>query len=109
MWVRRLRTQYGVHEDAVQSLASLSGLRIPSCHKLWRRSQMLLRDLLLLWLRCRQTAAPLIRPLVWKLPYTTGAAIKRKKKDHRKREWFASFRPVVEFVFQFFEEVKVEK
>ena len=28
-----------IHEGAVQSMAPLSGLRIPCCHKLWCRSQ----------------------------------------------------------------------
>ena len=36
--------------------------------------------LVLLWLWQRPVAAALIRPLDWKLPYTTGADLKRKKK-----------------------------
>ena len=36
-------------------------------------------DLALLWL----AAAALIRPLAWKLPYATGVALKRKKKDFK--------------------------
>ena len=33
-----------IHEDAVPSLALLSGLRIRRCHQLWYRSQMRLRS-----------------------------------------------------------------
>ena len=47
----------------VQTLASLSGLRILHCHKLW----------------CRPAAAVPIRPLAWELPYATGVALKRQK------------------------------
>ena len=36
-------------------------------------------DLALLWLWCRPVAAALIHSLAWKLPYATGAALKRKK------------------------------
>ena len=36
-------------------------------------------DLALLWLWCRPAAVAPIRPLAWKLPYATGAAMKRKK------------------------------
>ena len=35
-------------------------------------------DLALLWLWCRPAAAAPIRPLVWKLPYNVGVALKRK-------------------------------
>ena len=37
-------------------------------------------DVALLWLWHRPVADPLIRPLAWKLPYATGAALKKKKK-----------------------------
>ena len=43
----------------------------------------------LLWLWCRLAVAAPIRPLAWKLPYATGAALKRpkkKKKKERERE-----------------------
>ena len=50
----------------VQTLASLSGLRIqPYCHELW----------------CRIAAAALIQPLAWELPYASGVALKKKKID----------------------------
>ena len=38
-------------------------------------------DLVLLWLWCRLAAAAPFRPLVWELPYATGAAIQKKKRD----------------------------
>ena len=38
-------------------------------------------DLALLRLWCRPAATVRIRPLAWKLPYATGAAIKRPKKN----------------------------
>jgi len=37
-------------------------------------------DPVLLWLWCRLAAAALIGPIVWELPYASGAALKRKKK-----------------------------
>ena len=39
------------------------------------------KDLTLLWLWCRLAAAAAIQPLVWELPHTAGAAVKRAKKD----------------------------
>ena len=43
---------------------------------------------LLLWLWPRLAAVALIRLVVWELPYTLGAALKKekKKKTHRHRE-----------------------
>ena len=66
----------------VQPLASLSGLRIWCCHKLWCRS--LLKLLVLPWLWHRPAAAPLIWPPAQELPYATGLAIKRKRKKERR-------------------------
>ena len=57
----------------VQSLASISGLRIQCCCELW----------------CRLAATAPIRPLAWELPYATGVAqekAKRKKERERKRK-----------------------
>ena len=62
------------HEDSVQSLALLSGLRIQHCRELWCRSRCG-SDLLLLGLWCRLAAAALIRPLAWEFPYATDAAL----------------------------------
>ena len=36
-------------------------------------------DLALLWLWCGPAAVALIRPLVWELPYATGAALKKEE------------------------------
>ena len=61
----------------VQSLASLSGLRIQHCSELWCRSQMRLGSRIavaVVWL----AAAALIGPLAWKLPYAANAALKRQ-------------------------------
>ena len=54
----------------VQSLASLSGLRIWRCHELW----------------CTLAAAAPTEPLAWEFPYTMGAALKKKKERKEKRE-----------------------
>ena len=40
----------------------------------------------LLWLWCRLTAAALIQPLVWELPYALGVAIKKKKKKKKEKK-----------------------
>ena len=55
----------------VQSLASLSGLRI----QYYRRGS----DPVWLWLWCRWAAAAPIRPLAWELP------LKKKKKRKKKK------------------------
>ena len=41
---------------------------------------MWVADPALLWLLCKVAAVALIRPLAWKPPYATGAALKSKKK-----------------------------
>jgi len=63
----------------VQSLASLSGLRIWFCHKLWCSRRYGLNPELL-WLWHRLVAIAPIWPLAWELAYAVGMAIKRKKK-----------------------------
>ena len=60
----------------VQSLASLSGLRIWHCHELWCRLQMQLGS-------CTAAIA-LIRPLDWEPPYAKGAGLKKEKKKEKK-------------------------
>ena len=42
-------------------------------------------DLVLLWLWCRPVAAALIRPLARELPWATGLALKRQKKNQLTR------------------------
>ena len=68
----------------VQSLASLSGLRIRHCRELWCRSQMWL-DPKLLWLWCRPAATALIQPLAWEPPYAVGVALKRQKQTNKQK------------------------
>ena len=67
----------------IQSLASLSGLRIWCCHELWGRSQMRLRSRIALAVAW-PVAAALIRPLAWELPCASGMALKKKKKRENK-------------------------
>ena len=59
----------------VQSLASLTGLRIRHCSELWWRPKM--------WLGSRVAVAP-ISPLAWEPPCAIGAALKSKKKKRKK-------------------------
>ena len=60
----------------VQSLASLSGLRIwHSCDARCRHAT----DPALLWLWFRPVAAALIRPLAWELPHAVPGALKKNK------------------------------
>ena len=74
IWLLSMRMQ-------IQPLALLSRLGIrhciaPSCGAGHRSSL----DSKLLWLWCRPTAAALIQPLVWELPYAAGATLIRKKR-----------------------------
>ena len=39
--------------------------------------------LALLWLWCRLATAALIRPIAWELPYATGVALKKKKRQNK--------------------------
>ena len=62
----------------VQSLASISGLRMQHCRELWYRSQA--------WFGFGSgVAVALIRPLVWKLPQAVGEVLKRQKKKKKKK------------------------
>ena len=68
LWTRRVSMRMWF-----QSLASLSGLRIWPCCERWCRLQT--------WLgSCGAIAVAPIRPLAWKLPYATDAALKSQKK-----------------------------
>ena len=50
---------------------------------------------MLLWLLCRPATVALIRPLAWELPYATGAALKKNKKQNRNSiRIFKCLRPV---------------
>ena len=68
LWLSALRTQHGLQEDVVRSLASLSGLRILK----------LRHEVARIW--CRLAAAVPIPPLAWELPYAMGVTLKKKKK-----------------------------
>ena len=83
----------------VQSLALLSGLRIWRCHNLQCTNAPRIlcccgcvigcrhsSDLALLWMWRRLAAAALIQPLAWELPYATGVAVKRRKKEKTNKE-----------------------
>ena len=76
------RIQLGSMRLWARSLASLIGLRVPSCgvgHRLSSDSA-----LLLLWYRL--AAVSPIQPLAWELPYAANAALKSKKKKKKEKE-----------------------
>jgi len=76
--VQRKWIRLGTLRFQIQSLASLSGLRIRCFRELWCRSKMRLRSCIArLWHRPAPTA--LLRPLAWEPPYATGAALKKQK------------------------------
>ena len=80
MWLSGPQTQLASMRTWVRSLASLSGLRIWSCHELGighRHSS----NPLLLWLWRRLVATVLIEPLAWEPPFAAGAALKEKKSN----------------------------
>ena len=43
-------------------------------------------DLALLWLQCRVAATALIRPLAWEPTYALSAALKKRKRQKKKRK-----------------------
>ena len=64
----------------VQSLASLSGLRIQHCCKLWHRSQMQLRSGIAVAVLKTCSVGLIHRPRAWELLYAAGAAPPKKRK-----------------------------
>ena len=78
LWLSGLRNQRVSIRMWLQSLTSLSGLRICNCHELWCRLQTQLESVLL-WLWCRP-----MRPLDWEFPYAAGEALRGKKKANPK-------------------------
>ena len=40
----------------------------------------------LMWLWCRPAAGALIQPLAWQLPYATGVALNKKKKEKKRKD-----------------------
>ena len=77
-----------IHEDRtwVQSLTSLSGLRIWHCCGLWCRSWTRLGSLVAVAV----AATPLIQPIAWEPPHALGAALKRQKKKKNSRTYRSS-------------------
>ena len=65
----------------VQSLGSLSGLRIWCCHKLWHRTLCRCSlDPVLPWLWHGPAAAALMQPLAWELTYDEDVTVKIRGK-----------------------------
>ena len=67
----------------VQSLASLSRLRIQHCRELWCRLQMRLGSSIAVAVA---VAVVLIQPLAWELPYGALAALNSKEKRKKKKK-----------------------
>ena len=77
-WLSDYRTRLGSMRLWVQSLSSLSGLRIQCCHELWCRSQTWPGSVLP-WLWRRPATIIPIQPLTWEPPYAAGTALKKQK------------------------------
>ena len=76
----------------VQSLASLSGLRI------WHFCELCVghrcgSDPALLWLWCWPAAVAPIRPLAWEPPYATDAALKKQKNPNQNKQKTVTKKP----------------
>ena len=69
----------------VRSLASLSGLKIPSRHDLRCRSQTRLGSHVAVAVG-RLAAVASVGPLVWELPYAAGVALKSKKQKNKTKQ-----------------------
>ena len=72
-----------IHEDAGLIPGLFSGLRIWPGHELRCRSQMWLGSGMAVAVA---SAAALIQPLAWELPYATGAAPKSKNKNNNNKK-----------------------
>ena len=70
-----------IHEDAGSIPGLVSGKNLVLLWAVWR-SQIWLGSYVSVAV-CRPTAAALIRPLTWDLPYETGGALKSKKKKKK--------------------------
>ena len=80
MVAQRKQIQLGTMRLRVRSQALLSGLGFGvavSCGVGRRRGS----DPKLLWLWCRPAATAPIQPLAWELPYATGAALEKTKRQ----------------------------
>ena len=82
MWHSGLQTWLASIRMPVQSLISLSGLRIQCCHKLWHCSQMWLRSCVAMAVAVTGCCSSDSNPS-WKLPYAEGVALKRPKKRRK--------------------------
>ena len=98
LWHSRFSTQHSLCEDAVRSLASVSGLRIEHCYKLWGRLQTP-QGPVLLWLWCRPAAAVPIQPLSWELPYVMDVAT---NKNWENPIWFKIVHAFILFYLKIF-------
>ena len=77
-WLGSTRTQ-------VQSLASLSGLRIRHCRELWCRSQTRLgSSIAVMW--CRPATTAPVGTLAWEPPYNPENPTKHKKNQKKKKK-----------------------
>ena len=79
MWLSRLRIRLVSMWMQVQYPGLTQWVKDPPLLQAVQGCQFGL-DPVLPWLRCRPTAAALIRALAWKLPYVTSEALKGKKK-----------------------------
>ena len=84
LWLSGLRSQLVSMGMQVQSLASLSGLRIRCCHEPLHKLA---------------ATAP-IQPLAWELPYAAGAVLKSKKKRGQSGKAKNKCRKLVEVKFK---------
>ena len=73
-----------IHENTGSIPDLFSGLRIQHCHELWFRSQWWLRFHVGVAVVRTATIAPIL-PLSWESPYTSGADLKRKKKEKNEK------------------------
>ena len=69
----------------VQSLVSLSGLRIWRCHELWCRSQTWLGSWVVVAVAVMAAPDP-IGLLAWEPLYAMGATLKRQKDKKKKKK-----------------------
>ena len=86
MWLSKLGARLVSMKIQVQSLASLSGLRIQHGHKLRCRSQTQLTSgvaVAMVWAGSCRSDFTLIFP--WELSYAVGAVVKRKKEKRKER------------------------
>ena len=73
---KQKQIQLGIMRLGIQSLASLSGLRIQHCHELLGRSQTRLGS---------HVAVALIWHLAWETPYAVGVALKSQNKQTKNK------------------------